>query len=100
MIKHFVAFRFKPSASAQLREDILAELRTFPAHYPAMRNWNDGRNISKRDQTFEYGFTVEFDKEEELLAYLNSERHEHFVRERFRPNVETRAIVSFETGKV
>ncbi len=98
MIKHLVAFRFKPGISDDTRDSILAEMRTFPKRFPAMRNWADGKNISKRDQMFEYAFVVEFDAEAELLSYLNSEEHERFVKERFRPYVETRAIVSFETG--
>jgi hypothetical protein len=98
MIKHLVAFRFKPEVEGEMRDRILAEMRTFPAHFPAMKNWADGKNISSRDQTFEYAFVVEFEAESELLAYLNSEEHERFVRERFKPSVDMRAIVSFESG--
>jgi hypothetical protein len=36
----------------------------------------------------------------ELLAYLNSGEHECFVKERFRPNIEARAIISFETDNL
>jgi len=51
------------------------------------------------------GFIANVEGDEQLAACSQNavqlaERHEHFVRERFRPNVETRAIVSFETGKV
>ena len=72
--------------------------RALRSNATAMKNWQDGRNISKRDQTFEYAFVVEFESESELLAYLNSQEHERFVRERFRPHIEARAIVRFEAG--
>jgi hypothetical protein len=100
MIRHFVAFSFKRDTADETRDGILSELRTFPARFPAMKNWRDGRNISRRDQTFEYAFAVEFDSEVELLAYLNSGEHECFVKERFRPNIEARAIISFETDNL
>jgi 2,3-dihydroxy-p-cumate/2,3-dihydroxybenzoate 3,4-dioxygenase len=96
VIRHTVAFRFRPEVSDDDRRATIDELNSFPSFYPAMRRWALGANISQRDDTFTYAFNVEFDSEAELLAYLNSERHEEFVRERFRPRVEARAIVSFE----
>ena len=65
-----------------------------------MRRFALGANISRRDDTFSHAFSVEFETEDELVAYLDSEEHEEFVRERFRPRVEARAIVSFvaDTG--
>jgi hypothetical protein len=63
-----------------------------------MRNFHLGRNESTRDDRFTHGFTVQFDKAELLHAYLSSERHEAFVRERFKPIIAERAIVSFEVG--
>ena len=95
MIRHIVAFRFKPDAPADLKEALLREYDGFPAHYPAMRNFQAGWNISKRDQTLEYGFTVEFETQEALEAYLNSASHEEHVTQRFRPVIADRIIVSF-----
>jgi len=91
-----VAFRFRPEIPEGDRQAMIDELNTFPSHYPAMQRWALGRNVSQRDDTFTHAFSVEFAAEADLLAYLNSERHETFVRERFRPQVEARAIVSFE----
>lgn len=96
MIKHVVAFTFKPEVGAEKVAQILAELDTFPARYGAMRDWSAGQNISTRDQTFTHVFSVEFAAAEELLAYLHSESHEAFVRERWRPVIARQAIVSYE----
>ena len=95
-MRHIVAFSFRPDAPERLKTALLAEYHTFPSHYPAMRNFQMGRNISERDDTFEYGFTVEFETVEELKAYLNSASHEEHVTERFKPLISRRAIVSFE----
>lgn len=96
MIRHVVAFRFRPEVAEDDRQAMIDELNTFPSFYPAMQRWALGRNVSRRDDTFTHAFSVEFATEADLVAYLDSDRHEAFVRERFRPWVEARAIVSFE----
>jgi hypothetical protein len=73
---------------------VLAELATFPERYPAMRNWVLGRNVSTRDTTMTHAFTVDFESVADLRAYLDSPSHEEFVRERWKPVVEQRYIVS------
>ena len=98
MIRHMVFFSFKPDVDPSRRDALLREYTTFPAVYPTMRNFTLGRNISQRDQTFEYAFTVEFEGEGDLRAYLNSREHEDHVVERFRPLIAARAIVSYEVA--
>lgn len=95
MIKHIVLFRFADTADPAERDSMLAELAEFPGRFPAMRNWTMGTNRSWRDDRFTHGFVVEFDREEELDAYLRSDEHESFVEHRFRPLVAERAIVSY-----
>jgi heme-degrading monooxygenase HmoA len=98
MIKHMVLFRFRPEVPAQTRDTLLREYVGFPQIHPTMRNFTLGRNISQRDQSYEYAFTVEFDSEADLKDYLNSREHEAHVIERFRPLIEARAIVSYEVA--
>lgn len=101
MIKHIVAFRFKHGISESKVKSILEEQGEFPKRFPKMRNWTMGKNISKRDDTFTYAFVVEFESEKDLTDYLNSEEHESWVRDKWRPFIEKRAIVSYEfTGKL
>ncbi len=96
MIRHVVLFEFRKDVSAQTIERVLAGLREFPSRYPAMRRFNVGMNISRRDQTFRYAMSMEFESIEELEAYLGSEHHEHFLGALFRPNIERRAIATVE----
>ena len=98
MIKHIVLFSFRPEIAQKAREQLLREYTTFPKLHPAMKNFTLGRNISERDQTFEYAFTVEFETEAELKAYLNSAEHEEHVVERFRPVIAARAVASYEVA--
>lgn len=95
MIKHIVIFRFTPDSRPEQRDALLDELASFPRRFPAMRNWTMGVNRSDRDDRFTHGFVVEFATEDELHAYLRSDEHETFVRQRWRPIVDERAIVSY-----
>ena len=63
-----------------------------------MRDYELGRNESRRDDSFEYGMTASFRDVAALDAYLTSERHEAFVADCFKPLIRHRAIVSFEAG--
>ena len=94
MIRHVVAFAFKPEVAAQTRDAILAELETFPSRYPQMRSFVVGPNISARDTRMSHVFTIEFDDEDDLKSYLNSESHETFVREKWRPVIDQQTIVT------
>ena len=96
MIRHMVLFRFKPGTADEVARAVLDELGALPSQFPTMKRFGLGPNISKRDQTFSHVMTIEFDRREELEAYLDSEAHERFVAARFRPCVEQRAIASYE----
>jgi catechol 2,3-dioxygenase-like lactoylglutathione lyase family enzyme len=94
MIRHVLAFRFKPEVPEATIAAVLAELETFPSRYPAMRGFVLGPNISERDTAMSHVFTIEFDDENDLKSYLNSASHEEFVRERWRPVIDRQTIVT------
>ena len=96
MIRHTLAFRFKPDVDQQTVDAVLAELRTFPALHPQLRAFTLGTNISTRDSTFTHAFSAEFDSEAALQDYLSSPEHEEFVRERWRSVIDQQAIVSYQ----
>ena len=48
MIRHTLSFRFADGTDQATRDSVLAELRTFPDRYPAMRGFVLGENISTR----------------------------------------------------
>ncbi|WP_249224889.1 Dabb family protein [Nocardioides alcanivorans] len=95
MIRHTVLFRFAETVSVEQRSAVLSELETFPGRYPGMLNWSMGENLSTRDATYSHGMSMDFATDEELLAYLHSESHEQFVRERWRPVIDHHVIVSY-----
>jgi 2,3-dihydroxy-p-cumate/2,3-dihydroxybenzoate 3,4-dioxygenase len=96
LIRHTLSFRFSDGVAAEQRDAVLDELRTFPASYPAMRNWSLGENFSTRDTTFTHTMAMDFESKDELLAYLGSDSHERFVRETWRPVIAQQAITSYE----
>ena len=96
MIKHMVLFRFKPETPAEIQDALLQSMRELPTHFPAMKRFGLGVNVSERDQKYSHAMTIEFDTMEELKAYLNSDYHEGSTAKRFRPVIQERAIVSYE----
>lgn len=98
MIRHMVLFRFKPEATDAERGAVLDGLARLPSHFPAMRRFGLGENISRRDATFPHVMTVEFEQQAALEAYLDSAEHERFVATVFRPAIEARAIASYRCG--
>jgi hypothetical protein len=95
MIKHIVLFRFRNDAPGDKIAALMAEYGTFADKYPIMQTFDIGWNLSERDDRFDAGFVIEFQTEDEMKFYLNSDSHEAHVVERFRPIIEERAIVSF-----
>ena len=95
MIRHIVLFSFTSNSTEQQQKSMLEELAKFPARFTAMRSWTMGENRSNRDDRFSHGFVVEFETEDQLIEYLGTDEHEHFVRERFRPIIQERAIFSY-----
>ena len=93
-IKHVCAFSFRDGVEASDRESLLLELEGLPIKFPKMRNWICQKNISRRDDRFSHAFIIEVDSESDLLEYLNCEAHERFVKEKFRPTIRERAIVT------
>jgi 2,3-dihydroxy-p-cumate/2,3-dihydroxybenzoate 3,4-dioxygenase len=100
VIRHMVLFTFKPDTDEKSKATVLDGLAELPRHFPQMRQFGLGENFSQRDQTFSHVMTMEFETREQLETYLKSERHEEFVTNVFRPNIERRAIASYESRHV
>lgn len=96
MIRHILLFSLKENVASDVRRALLDDLARLPRLFAQIRNWEMGTNTSNRDDTYEYGVTMTFARREDMASYLESEAHERFVRDRFRPLISKRAIVSFE----
>ena len=81
-----------------MRQTVLGMLAELPSHYPDMERFGLGENMSERDDSFSHVMTMEFASLDALRAYLNSDRHEAFVRDGFAPHVSARAIASYESA--
>ena len=96
MVKHMVVFLFKHDTPVQVQAELLKSMAELPLHFPAMKRFGLGENISERDQKYSHAMTMEFDTVDELKAYLNSEYHEGSTATQFKPVIQERAIVSYE----
>lgn len=96
MIRHILLFALKDGVPDDVRAAMFTELAGLPGAFEQIQEWELGANESERDGTFDYGMTMTFADRAKLNAYLSSERHEAFVRDRFKPIVSRRAIVTFD----
>jgi 2,3-dihydroxy-p-cumate/2,3-dihydroxybenzoate 3,4-dioxygenase len=96
MIRHILLFSFRDDVDVVLAQRMLDDFSRFPECYPQMQNWQLGKNASRRDQSFDYAMTVVFSDWNAANTYLESEDHERFVIERFRPLIARRAIATFD----
>jgi 2,3-dihydroxy-p-cumate/2,3-dihydroxybenzoate 3,4-dioxygenase len=96
MIKHIVAFTFKPETSPADVQATLDALNALQGQIPWVRNWSLGKNLSTRDQTYEYALHCDFASEQELQDYLTHPAHERVVRELLTRHWASRAIVDYE----
>jgi hypothetical protein len=96
MIRHILLFSFRTTLDDTVRASILEELAAFPARFPKMQKFQIGLNKSNRDTTFEHAMTMEFERQTDLDAYLESVFHETFVVEKFKPSIAQRVIATIE----
>ncbi len=98
MIRHILMFSLNEEVPGDVRQNMLDDLARFPEQFEQICDWEMGVNVSDRDDTYDHCATMTFAGPKEMAAYLGSEEHERFVRERFRPVISKRAIVSFEVA--
>ncbi|MBM3530915.1 MAG: Dabb family protein [Alphaproteobacteria bacterium] len=94
MIKQVVVFSFADATPPERRRQVLDGLNRFPAWFPQIKSWSLGRNVSRRDDRYQYGFVAEFESMDALNEYLAHPQHESFVSEQFRPAIAHRSIVT------
>src|SRR5437762_2188826 len=78
MIRHILLFEPRKDVAPEKVEELLTGLREFPKRFPEIRRFYLGRNISRRDTTFSYAMSMEFESIKDLEGYLGSEYHDHF----------------------
>ena len=82
MIRHIVLFKAKDGVTFDdpRVKEALEALRALPEKISGIRQWEHGRNISKRPIAYDYGLNSAFASEEDLAAYADHPAHREVVR--------------------
>ena len=85
MIRHTVAFKLKhPPGSTQEKEFLEAGLLL--AGIPTVKNFECLRQVEKKN-SFTFGFSMEFNNQEDYQTYSEHKDHVDFVNNRWIPEV-------------
>ncbi len=81
MIAHVVSFRFRPGVTWDDPRATAAErvTRDHPAHIPQILGWTLGRNITNRQNSYDFGLVGHFADRVALDTYLSHPDHRRGV---------------------
>lgn len=98
MIRHTVVFSLKHAAGSGEEKSFLTagmQLKDLPM----VNNFECLRQISTKNP-YSFGFSMEFDSEEDYEAYNNHEDHVDFVQNRWIPEVSDFLEIDYEECKI
>lgn len=85
MIRHTVAFRLKHPAGSAPERDFLRAAEVLVA-IPGVRNFERLRQVGRKNQ-FTFGFSMEFESQQDYDSYNVHPEHVRFVESRWKPEV-------------
>jgi hypothetical protein len=80
-IRHLVLFAFKDEVDQQDVDQVLSRLNTLPGKVPVIRNWAIHSDLGKREGSLPFALVAEFDRMEDVNAYLDHPEHVALVRD-------------------
>lgn len=96
MIRHIVAFRFKPDTTPVQVAEFLAVFRALAEQISDLRTLTVGPNLTDRDLTFPYVLNSTFEDMAAVGRYLVHPAHVEAVATYLTPILEQRVILDIE----
>jgi len=87
MIQHTVVFKLKHNARSQEETKFLSDAEVILPSIPGVQNFECLRQVSPKND-YEFGFSMNFQNEEDYMAYNRHPEHTSFVNDRWIPEVE------------
>ena len=85
LIRHTVAFKLKHAPNSESEASYLKAAAVLTS-IPTVRNFEWLRQVSKKN-AFDFGFSMEFDTQQDYEAYNIHPEHVRFVETRWKPEV-------------
>jgi hypothetical protein len=96
MIRHVVAFAFKPETTAEQIEQIAAELRELAKTIPAIKAYACGPDAGITPGNAGFAVTADFDDEEGFVSYRDHPQHKEIIARLIAPVTASRSAVQFK----
>lgn len=93
MIRHVVAFTWKPETTAEQAEQIAAELRDLAKTIPAVKAYTCGPDVGITPGNAGFAVVADFDDEEGFLSYRDHPQHKEIIQRLIAPVTEHRSAV-------
>ena len=94
MLRHIVMHRYKDTASAEDLAALKAAVEAFSAH-PLVRSLTCGSNVGEGPNHFDYVMVADFDDNDALRAYIQSDMHKDYVATHAK-HVEALSVIQHE----
>jgi hypothetical protein len=96
VIRHTVAFRWKPEATDEEKQQVAVEVAKLPSIVPSVRAFASGPDASLNQGNYDFAVTADFDDEIGYLAYRDDPAHRDMVERYILPLAAQRVAVQFE----
>jgi hypothetical protein len=98
MIRHTVVFKLKHATGSEAEMDFL-KTGIKLADIPTVRNFECLRQISKKNN-YDFGFSMEFDSNEDYQSYNDHPFHMEFVKTRWNSEVTSYMEIDYEPWSI
>lgn len=95
MVRHVVAFRFKPEVTDADRQRIVDGLEALPGRIAEIRRYVFGADLGLAEGNFDFVVVADFDDEAAYRRYADHEDHQTFIRDAVRPVIRERVAVQY-----
>jgi len=96
MIRHVVLFTWTDGMTADLEEQLVAELSSLAPRLPGLRSYHAGPDAGIVDGNFDFAVVADFDDAESYLAYRDNAEHRDIISRLSAPYAKSRAAVQYE----
>lgn len=93
MIRHVVAFTWKPEATAERIEQIATELRGLAKTIPAIKAYTCGPDAGLTPGTADFAVVADFDDEAGFVSYRDHPEHKEIIARLIAPITAHRSAV-------
>jgi len=96
MIRHVALFTWDDAMTAEMEQQLAAELTALAPKLAGLRAYHAGPDAGIVEGNFDFAVVADFDDVDSYLGYRTSPEHEEIVGRLSRPHTASRASIQYE----